>query len=165
MLMVAKGIKAHGIRGDIKVNCFMDTPVSFSAIKELVALGKVYKVEKVRVQNEGILLKLEGVNTMNEAETFRGADFYCERDKLPPLKEDTYYISDLIGAEVIVGENKIGILSDILQYGSADIYVINGDKGTVMFPFVQGVTEKVELADKRIYLNKQKFKEVAVYED
>lgn len=165
MLLVAKGIKAHGIRGDIKVNCLMDTPVSFSKLKELIIKGNTYKVEKVRGEGQFLLLKLNGVNTMEEAEAFRNADIFSLREKMPVLDKNTYYIDDVMGAKVFIKEKEVGFLSDILQYGSADVYVITTSKGLIMFPNVEGVIEKVDIKAHSIYLDETEFEKVAVYED
>lgn len=166
MLLVAKGIKAHGIRGDIKINCLMDTPSSVCQLKEVIVKGKTYKVEKVRdIGASFALLKLDGIDTMDKAETFRDIEIFSARDKMPKLKPGTYYIGDLLGSKVLVGNEELGILSEILQYGSADVYVINTTKGVVMFPFVDRVMEKADLVSHIIYLNKEQFEKVAVYED
>ncbi|HKL74121.1 MAG TPA: ribosome maturation factor RimM [Clostridia bacterium] len=165
MLLVAKGIKAHGIRGDIKINCLMDTPVSFNKLKEVIVKDTTYKVEKVRQSGAFLLLKLEGVETLEQAEQFRGADIFCEREKMPVLQEGVYYIDDLIGSQIMLEKKEIGILAEILQYGSADIYVINTSNGSIMFPFVNNVIEKMDTEAHIIYLDKDEFEKVAVYED
>jgi 16S rRNA processing protein RimM len=166
MLLVAKGIKAHGIRGDIKINCFVDTPASICKLKEVIVKGKTYKIEKVREMSASFaLLKLEGIDTMDTAEAFRDLDIFASRDEMPQLHADTYYIDDLVGSKIFLGNKEIGILSEILQYGSADVYVINSMKGVVMFPFIDGVMEKVDTLAHIIYLNKEQFEKVAVYED
>ncbi len=166
MLLVAKGIKAHGIKGDIKINCYTDTPATITHLKEVIIKGKTYKVEKVReISASFALLKLDGVDTMNDAEMFRDSKIFSNRDKMPKLQEGVYYIDDLLGAKIMIDGEEIGILTEILQHGSADVYVINTSKGEIMFPFIDGVVEKVDLNERIIYINKEEFDKVAVYEN
>lgn len=165
MLLVARGIKAHGIRGDVKIDCLMDNPDSFSKLSEIVVKGKTYKIERVRANNSYPLLKLVGVDTMEQAEFFRNTDIFVPRDKLPTPPKDTYYIDDLIGCKAMLDGKELGILTDIYQNGSADVYVITQANDTVMFPCIEGVMEKVDIDGKTIYLNKEEFEKVAVYED
>lgn len=165
MLLVAKGIKAHGIRGDIKVDCLMDTPNLLCAIKEVTVNGNSFKVENARPFGANALLKLVGVNTMEQAETFRNVEIYASRDTLPEPPENRYYIDDIIGSSVSIDGAVKGRLTDILQNGSADVYVVLMGKEEVMFPCISGVIDKVDIDNKIIYINKEEFEKVAVYED
>lgn len=165
MLVVGKCLKAHGIRGDIKVESYMDSPKSFCDVKEVIIKDTAYFVEKARDGGAFILLKLKGVETMSDAESFRNDLISVERIKMPKLKEGRYYIDDIIGGSVIVGEKYIGILDDVLKNGSADVYVVNNGKNLILFPLVDGILKNVDLGTKTIFIDEQVFAKVAVHED
>lgn len=165
MLVVGRALKAHGVRGDVKAECFMDAPGLFSAIKTVYADGEAYEVEKSRVNGNFVLLKLKGVDTMDDAEKLRGKELSVRREELPAPAEGRYYIDDLIGCSVFDGAEKIGVLAEILQHGSADVYVVHGRRGVVMFPLVDGVVRSVDIGGKRIEVDGTEFGRVAVYED
>lgn len=165
MLLIAKGIKAHGIRGDIKAESLMDSPDLLLKIAEVTVKNITYKVQSIKKNRDYVLIKLEGIDTMDKAEGFRNAGFYVEKNKLPPLKEKTYYIDDIIGCTVLVNEKSIGIISDVLQYGGADIFDVKGAEKNIMFPFLEKLVEFIDIDKKQIKLNKTEFEKVAVYED
>lgn len=164
MLLVARGLKAHGIRGDIKAECLADSPDALTKLPALTAQGQEYKTEYVRAFGAYVLIKLAGINTAEGAENFRNAEFFAHRADMPKLDDDTFYIEDVIGCSVFADGRNIGAVTDILNHGSADIYVVKGTKN-VMFPYVSGLITKFDLENKSIYLDGKLFGEVAVYED
>lgn len=166
MLTVGKAIKAHGIRGDIKAECYMDEAAMFSSLKVLYFDGNAYEVEKTRSMGNFLLIKLSGVDTMDDAEKFRGKEIFARKTDLPQPKEGRYYIDDLVGSTVVneCGE-RLGLLKQILQYGSADVYLMSDRGKTVMFPLIDGVVKSVDIVKKVITVDSLEYSKVAVYED
>ena len=166
MLAVGKGLKAHGIRGDVKTECYTDTPDLFLKIKKLTVDKKEYIVERARVSGNFAYLKFRGIDTMNDAENFRNKEFFVNKADLPDPGEGRYYIDDVIGCAVFDGDKKIGFMEEVLQYGSADVYVMRAPDGkTIMFPYVDGVIDNIDIVGKKISIIKEGFDKVAVYED
>jgi 16S rRNA processing protein RimM len=165
MLLVAKGIKAHGIRGDVKVECFLDTPNALAKIKHFIINGILYKIDTVKPFGAYALVKFEGIDTMSQAENFRGVEMFVKKNEMPAPPKGSYYIDDLIGCSIYLNNEKIGILTDILQNGSADVYVVESGTETIMFPLIDKVVNNIDIDKKEIYLNKDEFDKVAVYED
>lgn len=166
MLAVGKILKAHGIRGDVKAESYMDTPASFSEIKKLFVDGEELVVERAKVAGNFVLIKFKGVDTMNDAELLRGKLLSAEKTDLPDPGQNRYYIGDLLGSKVCDEEGCfIGTLKDVLQYGSADVYLLENGKGTVMFPFVGDVVKEISVKEQIITVCKSEFEKVAVYED
>lgn len=164
MLAVGKILKAHGIRGDVKAESYMDAPDLFSKLKTVYIDGKPYDVERARAMGGFVLLKLKNVDTMNDAELLKNKELSALKSELPTPKEGRYYIDDLIGCTVSDGET-IGVLDDIYQFGSADVYVVKNGEKTVMFPYLESVIEKIDVENKQIFVVKSEFMKVAVYED
>ncbi len=165
MLIIGKALKAHGVRGHIKVESYLDTPQQMLKLKEVFIDGKNYKIERTALNGSFVLLKLEAIDAMDEAEKFRNAIIYASKENLPKNEAGRYYIDDIIGCLVKNNEETLGKVTDIYQYGSADVYVIDSSSGQIMFPFVDGVIENIDINNKVILVNKTKFAEVAVYED
>ena len=111
-----------------------------------------------------MFFKLDGVDDRNQAELLRGMQVAFEREKMPKLEQGRYLVSDIIGMEVIVCDSVVGTVADILQYGAADVYVVKGDKN-FMFPCLKTVLAKVDVENKKLYLNKEILEQIAVYED
>lgn len=98
-----KIVNTHGIRGDVKMEAWTDDPEMFCVVKTLYldAQGREpLTVERARVQKGMVLLKLKGVDTMDDAAKFRGRVIYIHRDDIP-MEEGQYLIQDLLGCRVV----------------------------------------------------------------
>ena len=117
--------------------------------------SKLYKVEGVRYHKNMVLLKLEGINTPEQADLLRNAYLEVDRENAVPLKEGTYYIVDLIGLEVYTDEGKLlGKVDDIYNTGANDIYVIKDELGKqVLLPGIKDVIKNVDLEGKKIIVH------------
>ena len=163
-IVIGKVIKPQGIKGEIKVDILPQDKALASKLKEIYLDNKCYKVVSVKNLVNGMFFKLEGVDDRNQAELLRGMQVAFERDKMPKLEQGRYLVSDIIGMEVIVCDSVVGTVADILQYGAADVYVVKGDKN-FMFPCLKTVLAKVDVENKKLYLNKEILEQIAVYED
>ena len=111
-----------------------------------------------------MLIKLKGIDTMDDAEKLRNKNVVIKRFQLPEPENGTYYIDDLIGSDVLVDGDKIGILSKIEQFGSADVYeVALNEGGTVNFPALKDVFYKVDVKNGVIDLKGFIFSRICVY--
>lgn len=164
MLIVGKTLKPHGVKGEIKVKSFMDSPENFKAIKYLIIDNENFAVENVKIGGDFVILKLKDINDRDFAEKYCNFEIKIKKEDAPKLSEGRYYIVDLLGCEVFLEGEFLGILKDIYQYGSADVYSINGQKN-VMFPLVNNVINNINIVEKKIFLNNEEFQKVAVYED
>lgn len=131
-LEAGKIVNTHGIRGEVKIMPYCDSPELLCDFDRLF-MGKSLKeiyIERSRVQKNMIICKIEGIDTPEEAEKLRNKMLYMHRDDLE-LDEDTYFIQDLIGMTVKDADTGevYGIIDDVFQTGANDVYSIkNGDK-------------------------------------
>lgn len=165
MLVIGKVLKAHGIKGEIKVNSFMDTPDILLKLKEISIGNTLYDIERTALIGSFILFKLRGIDSIESAEKLRNLEITVKKSSLPPVEKGRYYIDDIMGCRVLASGETIGEIVDILQYGSADVYVVKSLDKQIMFPFVDGVIKNINISSKEITVNKDKFLQVAVYED
>lgn len=164
-ILAAKVLKPQGIKGELKLEPYTDANVRFPAGSFLLLKNVRYEVASARRGVDGYLyVRLKGVNDRNAAEDLRDADVYIERSALPALPEDRIYIADLIGAEVTDGETTYGKLTDILQYGAADVYCVAGKK-PFMFPAAPGIILKTDVENGKIIVDAGELQKAAVYED
>ncbi len=163
-LKIGEVLKPQGIKGEIKVRSLFDTPEEFSGISSIYVGENSYKIKAVRVREGFVYLTLDGIIDINSAETLRGKTIEILRSDAPKLPEGRFYIDDLLGLDIIVDGQKIGVLNQVLQYGSADIYSVKGDKN-LMFPALKKVIKSVDLSAKQIVLDGVEFQKVAVYEN
>ena len=123
--------------------------------------------KKISVEGDFAYIKFVGIDTVEVAETYRGKNLYANRSVLPKLSGDRVYIADIMGADVIVDGDIIGELVDVLQYGSADVYVVKlkDRSGTVNFPALKEVVRSYDIENGEIILDGRFFSRVAVYND
>ena len=162
-LIVGTILKPQGIRRELKVKPYTDSPEDFKEFRNLFLDGEKRRVLSVRVGDGMVCLGLSGVPDRNAAELLRGKNLERDRDEAPEPEEGRYYIVDLLGLAVVTEEGEeLGTLTDIRQAAS-DIYTIQKDGREILFPAVSGVVTQVDLANKRLVVDKKRFMEVAVF--
>lgn len=164
MLLIGKITRPHGIRGEVKVQCYTDEPSSLKNIPLVTVKGIEYAVESVKFTGDFAVLKLKGIDDANQAELLRNSDVYAQRKDMPSLGEGRHYIVDLLGCDVTLDGVRIGTLTDIIQNTGTDVYDVKGERN-VMFPVIKDLIRTIDIENKRIDLDGKRFKSVAVYED
>ena len=130
-LEAGKIVTTHGIRGEVKIMPYTDTPELLCEFDRLF-IGKdkaeIY-IDRARVAKNMVIAKIEGIDTVEAAEKYRNKVLFMHRDDLE-LDEDTYFIQDLIDMEVKDVDSGFvyGKITDVLQNGANDVYVIKGDR-------------------------------------
>lgn len=137
-------VNTHGIRGEIKVQPWADSPDFLLQFDSFLIEGKEYTVEKSRVNGSCVLIKLQGVDSIDDAQLFRGKTISFKRSQYTPKKG--YFIADLIGLEVRSDGITIGTLKDVLQYPGNDVWVVKG-KSEYLIPAVPAFIKEVNLSE------------------
>ena len=162
-LVIGEVLKPQGIRGEIKIKTFTDFPEDVKEFGVVYIDEKEYKILSFRVGTDGFAyLGLRGVPDRNAAELLRGKLLHGDRDDAPELEEGQYYIVDILGSACETEEGEfLGTVKDIANL-SSEIYTLEKDGKNILFPAIKGVVVKVDIASKKIIVNKTKFDEVAV---
>ena len=164
-LEVGKVLKAQGIKGEIKLACFVDDAAMLKGVKQLYIGSNTYTVEKFRPDGAFCYVQLCGVTDRNAAEALRNWTVYADKETVA-VPQDRYFIADLIGCNVVLDDgNKIGVVTNVLQYGAADVFVCSDGEKEISFPFLKDLVVEVSIERKTVVLNGKRFGEVAVYED
>lgn len=163
MIQVATLGKAQGIKGEMKINLIGGDADKFAGYEKIIVGENEFVVESFKTLTNGNFIKLKGVNDRNTAEKLTNSNVYVNKS-LVPRDDDEYFIADLIGCSVLVGDNNLGVLSDVLQTGAADVYVVKADK-PFMFPALKKVLKNIDITRKIIELNADIFNEIVLYED
>ncbi len=155
-LEIGQIVNTFGIKGMVKVNPFTDDIKRFDKLETIYIQNKEskkeYQIEEVKYQKNTVLLKLKGIDTIEQAEELRQNYLLIDREKEEPLEEGVYYIVDLIGLEVYTDEGKLlGKVDDIFNTGSNDIYVVKNELGKqILLPGIPEVLKEINLEEKRI---------------
>ena len=147
-ISIGKIVAPHGVRGDVRVVPLTDFPDRFQGMKQIMLEdGVSLTVENVKYHNQFILLKFQGLDDMNAVEKLRGKQIQVTRDALVKLPEGHYYTFDIVGLKVQTetGE-ELGVVTDVIQTGSNDVYVAEQDGRTTLIPALKEVVLRIDLA-------------------
>ena len=146
-----KIINTHGARGGVKIEPWCNTPADFAALKRVFFLesdGKYTKKKllKASVFKQFVLADIEGVDDMDKAMLLKNTVLYAARDDFK-LDEGEYFISDLVGLEVIDADNGTvyGTLLETVNRGASDLYVVKTADGDRMIPAVDEFIDRIDL--------------------
>lgn len=158
-LEVGQIVNTNGLKGLLKINPFTDDITRFERLKTILVEHKKelleFEIESVRYQKKQVLLKLKGIDTIEEAEKYREDYLKINRNKEEKLPEDTYYIVDLIGLDIYTENGELlGKLDDIFSTGSNDVYVVKNSEGKqILLPAISNVIKNIDLEQKKIVVN------------
>lgn len=135
MLVLGRIVAPHGVRGELRIKPETDRPEIFADLPHFYIDGNRYRILSVRPHKNVYCVVFAGIEFREDAQALVGKWIEMPREELPPRPEGTYYISDLVGLQVVDLEgNVLGTLSEVLQPGANDVYVISGETGVKMLP-------------------------------
>ena len=152
-------VNTFGIKGQVKVKPFTEDIRRFEDLSEIYVEKKnelkLFIIEKINYNKNMVILKLKGIETLEDAEKLRNSYLKIDRDELEELPEGTYYIADLIGLDVYTDENKLlGKVDYIYNAGSSDIYIVKDENGKeILLPGIDEVLKQVDLENKKIIVH------------
>lgn len=147
-LEAGKIVNIHGIRGEVKIMPYCDSPELLCEFDRLF-LGKSLKeiyIQRSRVQKNMVICKIEGIDSPEQAEKLRNQMLYMHRDDLE-LDENTYFIQDLIGITVKDADTGeiYGTIDDVLQTGANDVYSIKNGNKNYLVPAIADVVVDTDI--------------------
>ena len=158
-LEVGQIVNTFGIKGFVKVNPWVNDVMRFEKLKKVYIIirneHKELEIEEVKYHKNQVLLKFKGIDTIEQAEIIRNAIIELDRENAIPLEKGEYFIADLLDSEVFTEEGeKLGILDDIYNTGSKDIYVVKNELGkNILLPGIKDVIKEVDVENKKIIVH------------
>ncbi|MEL6549631.1 MAG: ribosome maturation factor RimM [Pseudomonadota bacterium] len=146
---------AFGVSGEVRLKSFCADPLALGDYGALSdeAGARRFTVQIDRAVDKGLIGRLSGVRSKEDADALKGTRLYAERAALPQLPDDEYYYSDLIGLAVVdPGGGTLGTVKAVLNHGATDILEVKlpGSSETVLLPFTQEAVPTVDLGAQRI---------------
>jgi len=126
-------VTTHGVRGEVKVLCWLDDPAMLCEFDRCRIGGKEYVMDQVRIQKTCNLVKLHGIDTMEAAQAMRGQIIELYRED---IDDEVIFADELKGVEVFAEGESIGKIVDVLDYPGNAVYVVKG-KYEYMIPAVK----------------------------
>ena len=142
-LRVGVYANTHGIRGEIKVYPTTDDISRFKKLKRVTMDTKqgalALEVEGVKFFKNMVILKFKGIDNINDIEKYKGSDLLVSREDAVPLKEDEFYLADIMDMPVVDESGRaLGVVQEVLQTGANDVYLIKRpDGGELLLPAIK----------------------------
>ena len=134
-------VTTHGIRGEVKVLCWLDDPEMLCEFDRCRIDGREVIMEQVRVQKTCNLVKLQGVDTMEAAQAMRGKTIELYRED---IDDEVIFAAELMGMEVQCDGKTIGKVREVLDYPGNKVYVVKGEK-EYMIPAVSAFVLETDM--------------------
>lgn len=161
-LRVGRLVKAHGLKGAIKLELYTDSPDQRFKPGQVLELqvpessewfGKTVTVSELRFYNQSPVLFLEGIDDRSKAETLIKAILLIETeaDALPEEPE-AWYDHQLVGLKAFVGQEQVGLVSRVDHLPAQDLLAIETASGEVLVPFVKQIVPEVDVTTGQVTL-------------
>jgi 16S rRNA processing protein RimM len=148
-LVVGMVRRPHGVHGDVVTEIYTDFPERLTPKKTIYIGEKHVKltISSQRHHNEGLLLGFEGVTSPEQAGLYRNQIISIAMADASELSEGEYYFHELLNLEIVdEAGNHLGKLTDILETGANDVYVITDTSGhELLLPAIPEVILNVDL--------------------
>lgn len=146
-IKVGQVVNVVGLKGELKVYHYSDYKERFEELSKIYLENTLHKISGVRYMKEMVILKLQGIDDRTEAEKHKGENIYIDQEDKRVLPEDSYYIFDLIGLQVMEENgNTLGVISDVIQNTAQDLYEVEREnKGKFLIPAVDEFILKIDM--------------------
>ena len=151
LVVIGRVVKPQGRRGEVLVHPLSDQPDRFPNLERAFVISPGAEGREIRVTSSWPhkgrhVLKLEGVDSIDEAEALRGSELGIPEGELAPLPEGSFYHHQLKGLHVADEDGKeIGVVADVMDTGAgAPILVVKGPEGETLVPFAADFVRTVE---------------------
>lgn len=158
MVSIGKIIRSEGTKGELKLRLFGGHKLKSRSTSEIF-IGKRGALEGFRVESlvpgkGDFILKLEGVNSLSQADGLAGYEVFVPEEFLEPLEEDQYYSFHLQGCTVLDKDRKrVGMVVDILAISQNNLLVVEEEGREILIPFNKSICLEVDLKKKEIIVD------------
>lgn len=147
-----KIVNTHGLKGEVKVYSYTDNEKKILKLKKVYIRGKEYKVESMRLQKQMFLMKLQGIDDIDQTKFLMNEMCFREVEKNESNDDEGYFIKDLVGLEVIdENGNVIGTLKEVFRTGANDVYeVVDKNNKSIYLPAIKKVIKSIDISSRKM---------------
>ena len=147
-----KIVNTHGLKGEVKVYSYTDNEKKILKLKKVYIRGKEYKVESMKLQKQMFLMKLQGVDDIDQTKFLMNEMCFREVEKNESNDDEGYFIKDLVGMEVIdESGNTIGTLKEVFRTGANDVYeVVDKNNKSIYLPAIKKVIKSIDISSRKM---------------
>lgn len=161
-LRVGRLVKAHGLKGALKLELYTDDPDGRFVPGAMFTLqvpeaspwhGRSVTVREFRWMNSHPVVFLEGIDDRDAAESIVRAILWIDQDASSPVEDDAWYDHQLIGLDVIRDGARVGRVARVDHFPSQDLLIVQpegDDEREILVPFVKAIVPEVDVVAGRV---------------
>ena len=147
-LEVGQIVNTQGLKGEMRVDPWCDGPEFICMFDELyLKNGDTIKITKSRVQKNVAVIEVEGIDSIEQADTMRRTVLYINRDDVQ-LDDDVFFVQDILNCDVVDIDTKksYGKITDVIKTGANDVYQVTGEDGkNYLVPVIDDVVINTDI--------------------
>ena len=154
-------LKTHALKGQVVAELDVDDAATYTKLETVYVALKTaperltaYGVERLNPQGgTRVLLKLRGIERIEEAEPLRGAKLWLPLSELPPLAGDQFYFHDVIGFQVVDAvEGPLGVVENFYELPQQDVLAMRHQGQEVLIPVVDELVSHADMATRQLFV-------------
>lgn len=154
-----KIVGTHGVRGEMRVECWCDSPQFLAKFKTLYFDNGAQAIKvQSRAHKNMVLMKMPEVDTIEKADTYRGKVVYIKRSDIK-LEKGVHFVQDMIGLEVVDSDTKkvYGKVKDVLRTGSNDVYEMEDENKKLFYiPAIPDIIDEIDIENNTLSITPMK---------
>ncbi|MBK9098324.1 MAG: 16S rRNA processing protein RimM [bacterium] len=159
--LIARIEQLYGKDGYVRIKSFSDFPERFLRLKKVYldfwGDKKAFYIEDIKDVKGSVLVKFERFDSIRDSQLLLEREIYVAEKDAVTLPENHFFVHDIIGSEIIIEEECLGVITDIIKGKGNDVLVVKADdKKEILIPFVLSFIEKFDAAEKKLILNIKK---------
>lgn len=146
--------KTHALKGEIQIFLDVDIPEVYKNLESMFVLRNnaliPFFIDTIQINKDKALVKLEEVDTIEDAQALVSSEIYLPLSFLPKLNDGQYYYHEIIGFDLYNGKKLIGPVTNILTNSAQELIAVDCNGTEVLVPFSDQVVKKVDLENKKV---------------
>lgn len=159
LVAIANIVRTRGLKGEVVADILTDFPGRFDSLENVTGVRQndervELKIEKFWFQNDRVILKFAGFDTVEEGETLRNVEVCVNESEAVDLESDEYFDWQLSGCVVeTVDGDRVGEVTELMRPGGTEILVVKGESKEYLIPFAEAICVEVNIDDQRIVID------------
>ena len=159
LVAIANIVRTRGLKGEVVADMLTDFPERFESLVDVIGVrengGRLeLKIEKFWFQNDRVILKFVGFDTIESGETLRNVEICVPESDVVELDEDEYFDWELAGCKVETIEGtEIGEVRELMRTGGTELLVVAGESKEYLIPFAETICVEVDIENKLIRID------------
>ncbi|HQU91726.1 MAG TPA: ribosome maturation factor RimM [Pyrinomonadaceae bacterium] len=158
LIAIARIARPRGVRGELVAEVLTDFPERFDALESATAVlpndgRRELKIQNTWFQNDRVVLKFEGIDSIEAGEELRDAEICVPESETVELEDGEFFDWQLEGCTVVTVDGEpLGKVKELMRTGGTEVLVIDGEK-EYLVPFAESICTEVDIENKRIVID------------